>query len=1820
MILSKMKNRMQFPKLFAMTMFMLALSGCSNGGGTAVPPSTTTGITGAANLGVAIGATVKAFDWSTGAKGAALAQGVTDAQGNYSLAIPKTQTGAVLLELSDPAGTATFIDEFTGLMSAFPAGVTYRSIMMNPAGSPVAITALSELVTMAAIKKIAAGATAAQAVAAASVEVGAAFLNGADPLLTLPWDFRSPVAGASLQSQQYAAVLAGIQRLATISNVSALAIVQGYEALMYNATGVAGVLPQAEIAKLNQEITSFQTTPPAGLNAAAFVTPPTGSGTLTLVAIGQQVSAIENQPVSITLSASDPAANPLTYSVTTQPLHGTLSGVMPNLTFTPTSAYFGADSFIFQVSNGVTVASATVTLNIQQVFGATPVASDGVASTLEDTAVTGTLTAVDPDNEALTYAIATAPAAAGGTVSISKAGGFVFTPALNFNGTTTFTFTASDPHPNTSNIATVTITVQPVNDAPVANQLNKGATEDVAAPITLAGTDIDTALLNYLVVTPPVHGTLSGIGQAQTYTPNANYNGPDSFTYMVNDGMLNSAVVTVSLNIAPVNDAPVANGQTLIVQPGTPIAITLSGSDVDGDPLSYIVQSAPSAGGTFSGITPGVAGPATFTFNPPASQVADVTSSFTFVASDGALSSPVATVAFTVLGYGSSSADSDNDGLIDMDEVNIHKTNPALADTDGDGFPDGQEVASFNNTPQGIYIFNPLIADIPELDINLLSSPSISINMTATDGTTKTIANTTAVTNTDIVSTVNETADSVKHTIGGEAGASLAITVSTTESASPAPGFSSTQSVTGTITATAKWGKENEHVSTQSFERTTENSRMAEQSDEFSNSHDVAQSGGFLNVAAQVINTGHLSYTLNNLYLTGYYLDLSKADPFVMLGNMAFDAAIAGGGFPAFTLGPNQSAGPINFITNEMPLQDTLNALRYSNAIVVKPSIWEMIDANGIPYAQNYMNIDAQDATVIVDYGPVSGKGRLKKHITTRNTPGASTRTLQSLLVETLGLTVTESFTVSTAGAFLVGDTVVGSTSGASGTVKQVVNAVGTDTITVVVSSGNFSINETLTGWSGAVVGPVTMTAAADLVALNNEVNPATDLTNVAAVAPAVHGSNWMILHAQLQADGTHITTVYATAEDYAYRLGLNPAADMTNWINAPQNLSAINVAAGDVVHMLYVADSDGDGSNDYDEALAGTNAGVADSDGDGLSDAYELKGWDITVGASIVHVTSNPQQKDTDGDGLWDGQEAGFLPLVAPTAGSGVYGGKVDPALAAADPALITDPRKPDTDGDLIPDALDLKRLTSTPVGLVTLTSRTDSIGNAYIAYTLGTAASGVDYKAGTIIYAHVYKQYSATGVFSEAAEIPTAPNLPATLLCDDGTRCWTRMSPVIQALGVGATITDPSAVITATGPESGVRYMVYYRVFDSAAPTLPGEVVKSPLQTVAYAGGTDTITMTVTSVDVNYLAGQPFDVTLIGRSFKENPNFSHDVSNSPWVESTSYTLPPTAGAWTGVKNHITTAWTAKAAAYDVTYPGAAGAYLDPANPSRINLNIPGPLLAQADPAAPPASQVYTISRTVPRIDGACYGFEMSSFDNSYDSSAGVGRYVQGHGYQDLPISDVRAGAWPNPNWDVAGTTNRPLRFYATASNRTAIQRGINAGNHATYGAFEWYGDYWTANVAKNATSGNSVSYNKEYTVGVDRAKYLEFAPESVVLCYSAIDDRWNIQRQSDRMQAHTVALTNFSVLSPVFWSDPPVTFTGVAAKPDPALPMAYVSPQTPLKAQVATTYTSSPLVYILQTWDDFGVNQYNGAVGSKTDYVVSVGKINSVISVTRQ
>ncbi len=353
------------------------------------------------------------------------------------------------------------------------------------------------------------------------------------------------------------------------------------------------------------------------------------------VADPQSLSTPENTPLGIVLTGSDVEGDPLTFAVVAGPGHGVLGGMAPNLVYTPTLDYSGPDAFTFTVSDGQLVSDPAVA-DIKVLGPNSPPTADAQSvSTPEDTALGIVLSGSDPEGDPLTFAVVSGPGH--GTLG-GVAPHLVYTPTLNYNGADAFSFVVSDGL-LTSTAAVVDIAVQAVNDAPVAGPLSLSTLEDTPLAIVLSGSDVEGDPLTFRVVAGPGHGTLGGVAPHLVYTPTLNYNGADAFSFVVSDGLLTSTAAVVDIAVQAVNDAPVANPLSVTTLQGHAVAITLTGSDVEGAGLTYRLLAGPSHG-TLSGTAPHLVYRPAAGYNGP--------DSFSFLVNDGELDSAPAMVGIQV--------------------------------------------------------------------------------------------------------------------------------------------------------------------------------------------------------------------------------------------------------------------------------------------------------------------------------------------------------------------------------------------------------------------------------------------------------------------------------------------------------------------------------------------------------------------------------------------------------------------------------------------------------------------------------------------------------------------------------------------------------------------------------------------------------------------------------------------------------------------------------------------------------------------------------------------------------------------------------------------------------------------------------------------------------------------------------------------------------------------------------------------------------------------------------------------------------------------
>ena len=515
--------------------------------------------------------------------------------------------------------------------------------------------------------------------------------------------------------------------------------------------------------------------------------------------------------------------------------------------------------------------------------------------------------------------------------------------------------------------------------------------------------------------------------------------------------------------------------------------------------------------------------------------------------------------------------DTDGDGLLDCDEAEFHGTSPLHADSDGDGLDDRTEERDF--TSRFPTISNPLIADVPQLRVELVGVPSIRLEkqigqeqteeITMTEGEETSLAVETSQTDTRTRSVEQTTT----HTLGAQQEFSLV-----------PPKFGDT-----TVSYEASFSNSTTDETSVSWSRgSTETlSRFAERATSEARTSDQRLVGGKIRVGVLLRNIGEVPLRVRNFGLTALLRNPENRDQFDVIANLGLQSY--SGDLPAMGRRgeANDAVGPVSFEA-DLTLDDALALLRDPNGLVLQVSGFDLDvshrPSDGVPFFVNWVhNATAlRTAPLIVDYGPDREQER---HLVATNVhfDGTARRPsealgvcMSELLQEFLHLEEGVDYSVSE---------------------LQVVDA----------ATGEPTGNATrkLTGFRG--------------VESNPEINGFWTLSS----------------NSQSLED-----------DPYFY------------------DFDELVVRSGEVFHLVYVEDRDGDGLGHREEHLYGTDDSRSDSDDDGLGDFEETRhGWTVTLidGSEPYTAFANPASADGDADGLDDSRER----------------------------ELGTDPRLVDTDGD---------------------------------------------------------------------------------------------------------------------------------------------------------------------------------------------------------------------------------------------------------------------------------------------------------------------------------------------------------------------------------------------------------------------------------------------------------------------------------------------------------------------------------------------------------
>jgi bacillopeptidase F len=302
-------------------------------------------------------------------------------------------------------------------------------------------------------------------------------------------------------------------------------------------------------------------------NAAnAFGLLATVSGTPPTITSVPGNSATEASLYTYQVTAIDPGASVIVYSLETAPAGMTIDSAGGLISWAPGTAQIGTNRVVIRATDARNLATGqSFTISVAP-MNHPPVASNNSYSVVSGSALSVAAPGVlandsDPDLNPLTAMLGTG--VTHGSLTLNANGSFSYTPGAGYVGADSFTYTAFDGKLN-SNAATVTITVTAPNQPPVAvndsYSATSGKTLSVAAAGVLANdSDANNDPITAVLVTTVSHGALTlNANGSFTYVPSAGYTGSDAFTYKASDGQLAGNTATVSITVAAANKAPVA--------------------------------------------------------------------------------------------------------------------------------------------------------------------------------------------------------------------------------------------------------------------------------------------------------------------------------------------------------------------------------------------------------------------------------------------------------------------------------------------------------------------------------------------------------------------------------------------------------------------------------------------------------------------------------------------------------------------------------------------------------------------------------------------------------------------------------------------------------------------------------------------------------------------------------------------------------------------------------------------------------------------------------------------------------------------------------------------------------------------------------------------------------------------------------------------------------------------------------------------------------------------------------------------------------------
>jgi subtilisin family serine protease len=308
---------------------------------------------------------------------------------------------------------------------------------------------------------------------------------------------------------------------------------------------------------------------------------------------------IKNTTVNLFYDAVDAENDPLTFRIVIPPENGEVWSYPSVGAYYPKKGFHGIETLAYVASDGITE-SDPATIRITVINSNNPpqaIASEWLTKTNRAARIFPE--GKDPDGDPLTFEVVTIPLH--GTV-VSEQNEFLYTPNKDFSGEDSFTFRAFDGS-EFGESARIKIGVIITNAPPRASDGNAFVQPNSTNEVRLSGNDPDGDPIEFVILSPPLHGELRGAPPDLEYIPLADFQGPDRFTFKVTDPFAESEPATYTITVSRENRPPVASDQYVSVGQGGAMPIDLDAFDPDGDPLQTIILKGPAHGRVHGAVT-----------------------------------------------------------------------------------------------------------------------------------------------------------------------------------------------------------------------------------------------------------------------------------------------------------------------------------------------------------------------------------------------------------------------------------------------------------------------------------------------------------------------------------------------------------------------------------------------------------------------------------------------------------------------------------------------------------------------------------------------------------------------------------------------------------------------------------------------------------------------------------------------------------------------------------------------------------------------------------------------------------------------------------------------------------------------------------------------------------------------------------------------------------------------------------------------------------------------------------------------------------------